>query len=171
MVAVEIVAMAWSFSLLAGWRVDAAVLVAGVAMDFDIVSLPEQFQSLGAPGSPWVIGLAATGAVAEFFADKVPLVDSAWDAVHSFVRPVVGAVVAMAIIDPGDPVCQVATLLPGGGSAFLSHGGKATRRAAINTSPEPRSNIVTSAGEDGVTTGACCWRCPTPSWLLRWWPC
>ena len=150
----EIIAMAASFSLLAGWRLYAAVLVAGLAMHFDVIALPEQLQSLQVLGSPWIIGIAAIGAVAEFFADKIAWLDSAWDGVHSIMRPMGGAILALAIVDPGEPVWQVATLLLGGGSALLSHGAKATARVSINMSPEPVSNIVMSSAEDVATTGA-----------------
>lgn len=150
----EIIAMGASFSLLAGWRLYAAVFVAGLAMAFDLIPLPEHLQSLAVLGNPWVIGIAAVGAIAEFFADKVAWLDSAWDAVHTFIRPLGGAALALAIVDPGDPVWQVTTLLLGGGSALLSHGAKASARAAINTSPEPVSNVIASGTEDVVTTGA-----------------
>ena len=150
----EIIAMAASFSLLAGWRLYAAVLVAGLAMHFDVIALPEQLQSLQVLGSPWIIGIAAIGAGAEFFADKVAWLDSAWDGVHSIIRPMGGAILALAIVDPGEPVWQVATLLLGGGSALLSHGAKATARVSVNMSPEPVSNIVMSSAEDVATTGA-----------------
>lgn len=152
--AAEIIAMGFSFSLLAGWRIYAAVLVAGLAMRFDILPLPEQLQALQVLGSPWVIGIAALGTVAEFFADKIAWLDSAWDGIHTLIRPLGGAALALAIVDPGDPVWQIATLLLGGGSALLSHGAKASARVAVNTSPEPVSNIVVSSVEDVTTTGA-----------------
>jgi hypothetical protein len=80
-------------------------------------------------------------------------VDSAWDAVHSVVRPVGGALLSMAIIDGGDPAWQVGSLLLGGGAAFLAHAGKAGARTMVNASPEPFSNIAVSAGEDVATAG------------------
>jgi hypothetical protein len=152
--ATEIIALAASFSLLAGWRLYAAVLVAGLAMRFDIIPLPEQLQSLQVLGNPWVLAVAALGAVAEFFADKIAWVDSAWDGVHSVIRPLGGALLALAIVDPGEPTWQIVTLLLGGGSALLSHGAKASARAAVNMSPEPVSNVVMSGAEDVATTSA-----------------
>jgi len=152
--ATEIIAMAASFSLLAGWRLYAAVLVAGLAMQFDVIALPEQMQSLRVLGNPWVIAIAGLGAMAEFFADKIAWVDSAWDTVHTAIRPVGGALLALAIVDPGEPVWQVAIFLLGGGGALLTHGAKATARGAVNMSPEPVSNIVMSGAEDVATTGA-----------------
>ncbi len=150
--AAELIALAASFSLLAGWRLYATVLVAGLAMYFDLIPLPEHLQSLDVLGSPWVMGAALLGAVAEFLADKIAWVDSAWDGVHTLIRPLGGALLALAIIDPSQPVWQIVTLLLGGGSALLTHGAKASARAAVNTSPEPVSNVVMSGAEDVATT-------------------
>ena len=150
----ELIALAASFSLLAGWRLYATVLVAGIAMFFDIIPLPEHLQPLDVLGSPWVIGAALLGAIAEFLSDKIAWVDSAWDGVHTLIRPLGGALLALAIIDPSQPTWQVVTLLLGGGSAFLTHGAKASARAAMNTSPEPVSNVVMSGAEDVATTTA-----------------
>lgn len=152
--AADLIAMAMSFSLLAGWRLYAAVLVAGLAIRFDILPLPDQLAGLSVLGNPLVMGIAALGAIAEFPADKVAWIDSAWDAIHSPVRPAGGALLALAIVDPAEPVWQVATLLLGGDSALLAHGAKASARAAVNLSPEPVSNVVVSSAEDVATTGA-----------------
>lgn len=150
--ATELIAMAASFSLLAGWRLYAAVLVAGIAMRLDIIPLPEHLSSLSVLGNPWVLAAAALGTLAEFFADKIAWIDSAWDTVHTLVRPLGGALLALAIIDPADTHLQVVTLLLGGGSALLTHGAKATTRAAVNASPEPVSNVIMSSAEDIATT-------------------
>ena len=80
-------------------------------------------------------------------------IDSAWDAVHSIVRPIGGALLSMAIVDGADPAWQVGSFLLGGGAAFLAHAGKAGARALVNASPEPVSNIVVSTGEDIATAG------------------
>ena len=109
--------------------------------------------SLAVLENPWVMGIAAVGALAEFFADKVMWLDSAWDAIHTAVRPVGGALLALAIVDPSDPATQVVAFLLGGGASFLAHGGKASARAVVNTSPEPVSNAVVSSGEDVATAG------------------
>lgn len=150
--ATELIALAASFSLLAGWRLYAAVLVAGIAMRFDIIPLPEHLASLKILGNPWVLAAAALGTMAEFLADKIAWVDSAWDTIHTLVRPLGGALLALAILDPADTHWQVITLLLGGGSALLTHGAKATTRAAVNASPEPVSNVVMSSAEDIATT-------------------
>src|SRR3954454_23565790 len=122
-------------------------------MRFGWVALPEQLHALDVLANNWIIGIAGLGAVAEFFADKIAWVDSIWDAVHSVIRPIGGALLSMAIIDGGDPAWQVGSLLLGGGAALVAHAGKAGARALVNASPEPFSNIVVSTGEDVATGG------------------
>ena len=152
--AAELIAMAASFSLLAGWRLYAADLVAGTAMHFELLPLPEHLAGLAVLGNPWILAAAALGTLAEFLADKIAWIDSAWDTVHTLIRPLGGALLALAIIDPADPSLQIITLLLGGGSALLTHGAKAGTRAAVNASPEPVSNVVMSSAEDIATTSA-----------------
>jgi hypothetical protein len=103
--------------------------------------------------SNWVIGIAAVGTLAEFFADKIAWIDSAWDAIHGFVRPLGGALLSLAIVDSADPAFQIASFLLGGGAAFMAHAGKAGARAVVNASPEPFSNVVVSTGEDIAAGG------------------
>jgi len=153
MSAVELIALASTVSLLAGWRLYLVTFAVGVAMKLGWVALPDQLQTLDILANSWIIGIAGVGAVAEFFADKVAWVDSAWDAVHSVVRPIGGALLSMAIIDGGDPAWQVGSLLLGGGAALLAHAGKAGARTLVNASPEPFSNVVVSTGEDVATGG------------------
>lgn len=152
MSAVDIFALAASVSLLSGWRLYLVTFLTGLAMKFGWLALPDQLRTLDVLSSNWVIGIAAVGALAEFFADKIAWVDSAWDAIHSVIRPVGGALLSAAIVDSADPAWQVASFLLGGGAAFVAHAGKAGARTLVNTSPEPVSNIVVSTAED-VTTG------------------
>ena len=149
----EIIGIAGSVSLLSGWRLYLCLFATGLAMRAELLPLPEHLASLGVLANPWVMGVAGVAAVAEFFADKVMWLDSVWDAVHTFVRPIGGALLALAIVDPSDPATQVVAFLLGGGASFLAHGGKASARAVVNTSPEPVSNIVASSAEDVVTVG------------------
>jgi len=151
--AVQLIALASTVSLLAGWRLYLVTFAVGLAMRLGWIALPEQLHALDVLASSWLIGIAGVGALAEFFADKVPWVDSAWDAVHSLVRPVGGALLSMAIVDGGDPSWQVGSLLLGGSAAFVAHAGKAGARTLINASPEPFSNIAVSTGEDVATAG------------------
>jgi hypothetical protein len=153
MSAIEILGLAASFSLLAGWRLYACVAVAGLAMRYDLIELPSNMSSLDALAHPWVIGVASFGAVAEFFADKVMWLDSVWDGLHAFIRPAGGALLALAVVDASDPVWQIVVMLLGGGAALLGHGAKSGTRALVNTSPEPFSNIAVSSLEDVVTAG------------------
>lgn len=149
----EIIGTAGSVSLLAGWRLYLCVFATGLAMRLDAIPVPEHFASLAVLGNPWVMGIAAVAALCEFFADKIMWLDSAWDAVHTFVRPVGGALLALAIVDPSDPATQVIAFLLGGGAAFAAHAGKAGARGVVNTSPEPVSNVAVSTAEDVATAG------------------
>ncbi len=150
---IELLGLAGSLSLLSGWRFYLTIFATGLAMHFNIVPLPENLKMLDVLANPWVIGIAGTGAVAEFFADKVAWLDSIWDGLHTLIRPVGGALLALAVVDSGDPVWQVIAFLLGGGAALASHATKSTARAAVNTSPEPFSNVVVSTVEDVATGG------------------
>ena len=153
MTIMEIIGIAGSVSLLAGWRLYLCVFATGLAMRLDALPIPEHLASLGALENPWVMGIAAVGALAEFFADKVMWLDSAWDTVHTLVRPVGGALLALAIVDPSDQTMQVVAFLLGGGASLASHAGKAGARGVVNTSPEPVSNVAVSTVEDVATAG------------------
>lgn len=150
---IEILGLAGSLSLLSGWRFYLTIFATGMAMYFDIVPLPENLKMLDVLANPWVIGIAGVGAVAEFFADKIAWLDSIWDGLHTLIRPVGGALLALAVVDSSDPAWQVIAFLLGGGAALASHATKSTARAAVNTSPEPFSNVVVSTVEDVATGG------------------
>ena len=151
--AVELVGVAASLSFLAGWRLYACIAAVGLAMRFGLIDLPQKVQALDALANPWVIGVAALGAVAELIADKVMWFDTLWDGAHTLVRPLGGALLALAIVDASDPAWQVVVFMLGGGAALLSHSAKASARAAVNTSPEPVSNVAVSGFEDVMTAG------------------
>lgn len=153
MSAVELVALAASVSLLAGWRLYLVVFATGLSMKFGWIALPDQLRALDVLANNWIVGIAGVGALGEFFADKIAWVDSAWDAVHSVIRPIGGALLSLAIVDSADPSWQVASFLLGGGAAFIAHAGKAGARTLVNASPEPFSNIVVSTAEDVATGG------------------
>lgn len=150
---VELLGVAASVSLLAGWRLYLCVFGTGLAMYFGLIQAPEHVQGLQVLANPWVIGASGFGLVAEFFADKVAWLDSLWDSVHTAIRPIGGALLAMAIVDPSNTTWQVVALLLGGSAALVSHGAKAGTRAIVNASPEPFSNVAVSTGEDIVTGG------------------
>jgi hypothetical protein len=150
---VEILGIAGSVSLLSGWRLYLTVLATGLAMHFNALPLPEHLLALRVLANPWVMGVAGTAAFMEFFADKVAWLDTIWDTVHTLIRPLGGALLTLAVVDPSDPATQAIAFILGGGGALLAHGGKAGARAVVNTSPEPVSNVVVSTAEDLVTGG------------------
>lgn len=149
----EILGIAASISLLSGWRLYLTVLATGLAMRLGALPLPEHLAALQVLANPWVMGAAGLAAFMEFFADKILWLDSVWDSVHTFIRPVGGALLALAVIDPSDPVTQAIAFMLGGGASLLAHGGKASARAVVNTSPEPFSNMAVSTVEDVASAG------------------
>lgn len=153
MTPVELVALAASTSLLAGWRLYLVTLITGLGMKFGWIAPPEQLQALEVLANNWVLGIAAVGTFAEFFADKIAWVDSVWDAIHSFIRPLGGALLSLAIVDAADPAWQIGSFLLGGSAALIAHAGKAGARTLVNTSPEPFSNVMVSTAEDIATGG------------------
>ena len=153
MPAVQLLALASTVSLLAGWRLYLVTFVTGVAMKLGWIALPTQLHQLDVLANGWIIGIAGVGALAEFFADKIPWVDTAWDTVHTVIRPLGGALLSMAIVDGSNATWQVGSLLLGGSAALLAHAGKSGVRTLVNVSPEPYSNAVVSTGEDLATGG------------------
>lgn len=150
---VEILGIAGSVSLLSGWRLYLTALATGLAMRLNVLPLPEHLQSLQVLANPWVMGAAGVAAFMEFFADKILWLDTIWDSVHTFIRPIGGALLTLAVVDPADPPTQAIAFILGGGASLLAHGGKASARAVVNTSPEPFSNVAVSTVEDVATTG------------------
>ena len=136
---------------LSGINLYATVLTLGVLQRFHWVKLPGGMEVLG---DWWILGLAGGMYTIEFIADKIPAVDSAWDAVHTFIRVPAGAILAAAAFADFDPGIKMAAMIVGGGIALGSHGTKAATRLAANTSPEPVSNIALSLGEDALTFGS-----------------
>lgn len=130
-----------------GINLYATVAVLGVLQKLGAVMLPGGLDVLD---NWWIIGVAGGLYVIEFFADKIPYVDSVWDVIHTFVRVPAGAVVAYAATSQMDPSIYIPAALVGGGLAFGSHGTKAALRVGANLSPEPVSNWVLSTIEDIV---------------------
>jgi hypothetical protein len=112
-----------------------------------VVQLPPSLHVLS---NPVIIGIALTLFVIEFIADKIPLVDSAWDAVHTFIRPPAAMLIAWSSFGSVPDTWKIGAALLAGTVALTSHGAKASARAAANTSPEPFSNWALSLGEDAV---------------------
>jgi hypothetical protein len=138
------------FSLAAGVNLYATVAILGLASRYHWVQLPEQFKVFD---NPWIIGAAGVLYVVEFVADKVPWVDSIWDSVHTLIRPVGGAVIAVASLGEASPVTTGLIALLGGLVSASSHATKAGTRVAANTTPEPFSNWFLSLAEDAFVIG------------------
>jgi hypothetical protein len=133
-----------------GLNLYATVAVLGLCEHFHLVDLPPQFRAFDHPA---IIGVALAMYAIEFVADKIPWFDSVWDAVHTVVRPIGGALVAVNAMGHASPVMTALAALLGGSIAMTTHVTKAGTRAAVNTSPEPFSNWVLSLGEDAVAIG------------------
>jgi hypothetical protein len=146
----ETIGRAGAFAFAAGINLYAAVAILGLASRFGWVELPAQFDVFN---NDWVIGAALVMYVVEFVADKVPWVDSMWDSVHTAIRPVGGAVIAMTAIGDAGPAIEGLAALLGGTLAAGTHLTKASTRAVANTSPEPFSNWALSFGEDAFVIG------------------
>jgi hypothetical protein len=142
----QLLALAAALGWASGVRLYAAVFLVGIAGYFGLIDLPQGLQVLQHPGV-----LAASGFMCfvEFFADKIPLVDSAWDMVHTVIRIPAGAALAAGALGADSQAMGWIAALLGGTLAATSHTAKLTTRAAVNTSPEPFSNVAVSLFEDG----------------------
>lgn len=145
--------VALGLATLAGVNLYLTVLVAGLAVRFNWIGLSGDYEQLAVLGNPWVIGIAGALFLVEFFADKVPWLDSAWDAVHTVVRPAGGVLIALAALGEMNPAVMTVGALLAGGASLATHGTKAGVRALLNLSPEPVSNSVASVAEDGLVLG------------------
>ena len=142
---VAILGRTLGFSFAAGINLYATVAMLGLASRFGWVELPAQF---GVFDENVVIGVAIAMFLVEFAADKIPWVDTAWDSVHTLIRPIGGALLAVAALGEASPTLEGLVALLGGTVAATTHLTKASARMAINTSPEPVSNWVASIAED-----------------------
>jgi len=133
------------FSFAAGINLYATVAILGLASRYGWVALPEQYRVFD---NDLIIAAAIAMYVIEFFADKIPWVDSVWDAVHTVIRPLGGALIAITTLGEASPATETLVGLLGGTLAAGSHFTKAGTRAVANTSPEPFSNWLLSLGED-----------------------
>jgi len=128
-----------------GLNIYATVAVLGLCSHYGLVALPPQFRAFD---NPIVIIVALAMYLVEFVADKIPWLDSLWDMVHTVVRPIGGALVAVTALGDASPTATTLAALLGGSVAMTTHLTKAGTRAAANTSPEPFSNWILSFGED-----------------------
>jgi len=138
------------FSFAAGINLYATVAILGLASRYGWVALPPQYQVFD---NNWIIGGALALYVIEFVADKIPWVDSAWDAIHTVIRPVGGALIAVATLGEQSTTMQTLVALFGGALAASTHFSKAGTRVLANASPEPFTNWILSIGEDAFVVG------------------
>lgn len=146
----EVVGILSGASFAAGLNVYATIATLGLLSRAGLVPLPPALQLLG---NPWVIGAAAALFIIEFFADKIPAFDLVWNALHTFVRVPIAALLAYSATTQLSPGAQAAAAVIGGAVALAAHGGKMAVRAAVTPSPEPFSNVALSLGEDVLAVG------------------
>jgi hypothetical protein len=153
MEAIQLLGTAMGLGLVAGINLYATVLAVGLGINLGLIQLSPHLAGLAVLGEPIVIAVAAVLYTAEFFADKIPWVDSTWDALHTFVRPLGAAWIGAAGLGRVDPALAVAAFLLAGGMALSTHSAKAGLRLVVNGSPEPFSNVALSLGEDLIALG------------------
>jgi Domain of unknown function (DUF4126) len=142
---IETLGLALGAGFSSGLNLYATVATLGLLQRFGVLHLPPHLQVLS---HPWVLGIALALYLVEFFADKIPYLDTIWDVAHTFIRPPAAALLAFAAAGGVAPQWRWGAALLAGGVALTSHGTKASARAAVNTSPEPFSNWILSFGED-----------------------
>jgi hypothetical protein len=149
----QTLSVALGLAALAGINLYLTVFVTGLAVHLGWVTLPQHLEALNVLGDPWIIGIAGTLYVLEFFADKVPWIDSLNDGVHTLIRPVGGALIAVLALGDSPPAIKVIAALLAGGVALTAHATKAGTRLVANASPEPFSNVGLSLGGDALVLG------------------
>ncbi len=150
----KLLGVALGLACLAGVNLYLTVFVTGLAIHQHWIVLSPAYQSLAIVGDPLILWISGTLYVLEFFADKIPWVDSAWDTVHTIIRPIGGALLAIRVLGQTSPAFDVIVALSAGGASLVTHSAKASTRLVTNASPEPFSNIGLSLLEDvGVIAG------------------
>ena len=160
---VQTIALSAGLAWASGLRLYLVVFLAGVLSYFGYLQLPA---TLAVLQHPLVMAAAGTMALAELVADKIPAFDSLWDSFQTFIRIPAGALLAAFAMGEVDPAWAVAAGLVGGTITAGTHFAKAGARAAINTSPEPVSNVTTSLGEDAMFAGGLWMLLQEPLWFL-----
>jgi len=147
---IEALSLAMGTAWTSGINLYATVAALGIARQMELIQLPQNLEVLAHPA---VIAIACIMYFIEFFADKVPYLDSGWDALHTFIRVPAGAILAARALGNMNPALELAAMLAGGSIALAAHGAKATTRLAINASPEPFTNWTASVTEDIAVLG------------------
>jgi len=149
----EQLGVALGLASLAGLNLYLTVLLTGLAIRFNLLQVAAEYHNLEALSHPAVLAVAAVLFIMEFVADKVPWLDTLWDTVHTFIRPLGGVVLGLQALGEMPMYMQVAAALVAGGAALTTHGVKASSRLVVNHSPEPVSNISMSLTEDAAVAG------------------
>jgi hypothetical protein len=149
----NLLSVALGLACLAGINLYLTVFVTGLAINLHWIVLSPNYHSLEILGQPWIVAIAGVLYFLEFFADKIPWVDSAWDAVHTVIRPIGGALLAIQVLGHSTPTLDVLLVLLAGGTSLVTHTAKASSRLMANSSPEPFSNIGLSVAEDVAVFG------------------
>lgn len=148
MEAIELLGSAMGLAFVAGINLYATILSVGLGLRYGFIELPPDLAALSILSHPYVLWAAAIMYFVEFFADKVPWVDTLWDSIHTFIRPFGAAILGVTAIGEVDPAVEIAVFLLCGGVALSTHFTKASTRLVVNQSPEPFSNIAISVVED-----------------------
>jgi len=144
---IETLGLALGAGFSSGLNLYATIATLGLLERFGVIHLPPSLHVLAHFA---VLGIAVVLYVLEFFADKIPYIDTAWDVIHTFIRPPAAAFLAFSAAGAAPAEWRWAAALLAGGVALTSHGTKASARAAVNTTPEPFSNWILSFGEDAL---------------------
>jgi len=143
----ETLGLALGAGFSSGLNLYATIATLGLLERFGVIHLPPSLHGLSHSA---VLGIAVVLYVLEFFADKIPYIDTAWDVIHTFIRPPAAAFLAFSAAGAAPAEWRWGAALLAGGVALTSHGTKASARAAVNTTPEPFSNWILSFGEDAL---------------------
>ncbi len=162
----KLLGVALGLACLAGVNLYLTVFVTGLAIHLHWIVLAPEYQSLAILGDPLILWISGTLYVLEFFADKIPWVDSAWDTVHTIIRPIGGALLAIRVLGQTSPAFDVVVALVAGGASLVTHSAKASTRLMTNASPEPFSNIGLSLLEDAAVVGGLALIHFNPVWAL-----
>jgi hypothetical protein len=149
----NLLSVALGLACLAGVNLYLTVFVTGLAIHQHWIVLSPTYQSLEVLGQPWIIAVAGILYGLQFFADKIPWIDSAWDTVHTIIRPIGGALLGIQVLGHHSPAFDVLVVLLAGTTSLVTHTAKASSRLVANSSPEPLSNVALSVAEDVAVFG------------------
>lgn len=162
----KLLGVALGLACLAGLNLYLTVFVTGLAIQQHWIVLGPGYESLALLAHPAILWISGALYVLEFFADKIPWVDSAWDTVHTIIRPIGGALLAIRVLGQTNPAFDLAVALAAGGASLVTHSAKASTRLVANASPEPFSNIGLSLLEDVAVLGGLALIHFNPIWAL-----